>query len=111
MTWFFGVLLVLLIGGIAVVAAGQGEALAPAETDEPRPRLPDHPLTPADLRGVRFSTALRGYRAEEVDALLARLAAEMDARIDARIDAEIDAEMDAGTEARHDRDGGAGPPA
>jgi DivIVA domain-containing protein len=94
MTWFFGVLLVLLIGGIVVVAAGQGESLAPAETDEPRPRLPDHPLTAADLRGVRFSTAMRGYRAEEVDALLARLAAEVEARDDLR----------------DDRDGGAGRP-
>jgi DivIVA domain-containing protein len=80
MTWFFGVLLVLLIGGIAVVAAGQGESLAPAETDEPRPRLPDRPLGPADLRAVRFTTAMRGYRAEEVDGLLARLADEMEAR-------------------------------
>jgi DivIVA domain-containing protein len=80
MTWFFGVLLVLLIGGIAVVAAGQGESLAPAETDEPRPRLPERRLEGDDLRAVRFSTAFRGYRAVEVDALLARLAEELDER-------------------------------
>lgn len=77
MAWFFGVLLVLLIGGVVVVAAGRGEGLSPAQTDEPRPSLPDHLLTADDLRDVRFSTAVRGYRVAEVDALLRRLAAEM----------------------------------
>lgn len=77
MAWFFGVLLVLLIGGVAVVAAGRGESLSPAQTDDPRPSLPDHVLTAEDLRTVRFSTAFRGYRAAEVDALLRRLSAEI----------------------------------
>jgi DivIVA domain-containing protein len=52
-----------------------------AETYDDRPdaRVPaDGPLTSADLRRVRFSTAFRGYRMSEVDALLDRLAAEMD---------------------------------
>ncbi|WP_310962347.1 DivIVA domain-containing protein [Nocardioides terrisoli] len=80
MAWFFGVVLVLLIGGVVVVAAGRGEGLAPAQSDDPRPALPDHTLGAADLRAVRFSTALRGYRVEEVDALLRRLAAEMEQR-------------------------------
>ena len=77
MTWFFGVLLVLVIGGIVVVAAGHGEGLAPAQTDEPRPVLPEGRLTPDDLRAVRFSTAMRGYRADEVDVVLERLAAQL----------------------------------
>ncbi len=38
----------------------------------------DGPLTPQDLRRVRFSTALRGYRMSEVDALLDRLASELE---------------------------------
>ena len=38
----------------------------------------DRPLTGADLRRVRFTVGLRGYRAAEVDALLARLADELD---------------------------------
>jgi DivIVA domain-containing protein len=109
-TWFFGVLLVLLIGGIAVVAAGQGESLAPAETDEPRPRLPEHRLRGADLRTVRFTTAFRGYRADEVDALLARLAQELDDRddLDHLDDREGQGPRDA-REAREAREAGEGP--
>jgi DivIVA domain-containing protein len=52
-----------------------------AETYDDRPdaRVPaDGPLTAHDLRTVRFGTALRGYRMSEVDALLARLAAELE---------------------------------
>ena len=54
-----------------------------AETFDDRPdaRVPaDGPLTAQDLRRVRFSTALRGYRMSEVDALLDRLAAELEPR-------------------------------
>jgi DivIVA domain-containing protein len=71
--------LVLLIGGVAVVAAGRGEGLSPAQTDEPRPELPEGPLAATDLRAVRFSTAWRGYRAAEVDDLLERLARQLEA--------------------------------
>lgn len=78
MVWFLGVVVLLLVGGIVVVAAGAGEGLSPAETDEPRPVLPEGPLRARDLRAVRFSTAVRGYRAAEVDALLDRLAAQLD---------------------------------
>ncbi|MGN6252074.1 MAG: DivIVA domain-containing protein [Marmoricola sp.] len=78
MVWFLGVVVLLLIGGVVVVAAGAGEGLSPAETDERRPHLPEGPLGAEDLRRVRFSTAVRGYRAAEVDALLERLAAQLD---------------------------------
>lgn len=80
MAWLFAVLLVLLIGAVAVVAAGRGEGLSPSQSDDPRPELPETPLTPGDLRAVRFNTAVRGYRADEVDALLARLANEWEER-------------------------------
>jgi DivIVA domain-containing protein len=79
MAWFFGVLLVLLIGGVVLVATGRGESLAPAQTDDAGPKLPDdRPVSAADLRAVRFSTAVRGYRADEVDAVLARLARQLE---------------------------------
>jgi DivIVA domain-containing protein len=79
MMWFFAVLIVLAIGGVALVAAGQGAPLARAYDDRPDAVVPtDRPLTGADLEAVRFSTAVRGYRASEVDALLARLAAQLD---------------------------------
>ena len=79
MTWFFAVLIVLVIGGVAVVASGHGDALGPAYDDRADVRLPaERPVTGADLRSLRFNTALRGYRASEVDALLDRLAAQLD---------------------------------
>lgn len=83
MTWFFAVIVVAVMGGIAVVAAGRGGSLAETYDDRPDVRVPaDGPLTAQDLRRVRFSTAVRGYRMSEVDALLDRLAAEMEPRRD-----------------------------
>ena len=81
MMWLFAVLAVLLLGGVAVVAAGKGTPLAEEYDDRPDALVPaDRPLTGADLRRVRFSVALRGYRMSEVDALLARLADEQEGR-------------------------------
>ena len=81
MMWVFAVLIVLAMGGIALLAAGRGEPMAPAYDDRPDARVPaDRALTADDLRRVRFSLAFRGYRMSEVDALLARIALEQDAR-------------------------------
>lgn len=78
MMWVFAVLIVLTIGGIVVVAAGGGDSLAVQYDDRPDVIVPAQgPLTAADLRGLRFSTAFRGYRASEVDALLDRLSAQL----------------------------------
>jgi DivIVA domain-containing protein len=79
MTWFFAVLIVLLIGAVAVVASGRGGSLGPAYDDRADVRLPaDGPVTAEDLRAIRFNTAVRGYRADEVDSLLERLAEQLD---------------------------------
>jgi DivIVA domain-containing protein len=79
MTWFFAVLIVLAMGAVAVVAAGRGESLGPAYDDRADVRLPAKgPVTGEHLRAIRFNTALRGYRASEVDALLERLATQLD---------------------------------
>ena len=79
MTWLFAVLVVLLIGAVAVVASGRGGSLGPSYDDRADVRLPaDRPVTGADLRALRFNTALRGYRADEVDALIERLAHQLD---------------------------------
>ena len=79
MTWFFAALIVLAMGGVAVVAAGRGASLGPAYDDRADVRLPaDRPVTGDDLRSLRFNTAVRGYRASEVDALIERLAAQLD---------------------------------
>lgn len=69
------VLLILaILGVIAVVAAGRGDRLRQPATDLPDLALPDRRLIGADVDGVTFSLALRGYRQDEVDAALDRLA-------------------------------------
>jgi DivIVA domain-containing protein len=80
MTWFFAVLVVLLMGAVAVVAVGRGGSMAEVYDDRPDVRVQaERPLDGEDLRRVRFTTAFRGYRMSEVDALLERLANELDA--------------------------------
>jgi DivIVA domain-containing protein len=79
MTWFFAVLVVLLMGAVAVVAAGAGGSMTEVYDDRPDSRVQaEGPLTAEDIRTVRFTTAFRGYRMSEVDALLERLAIELD---------------------------------
>lgn len=79
MTWFFAILIVLVMGVVAVVASGRGGSMAEVYDDRPDSRVPaDRPLTSTDIRRVRFSTAFRGYRMSEVDALLDRVAAELE---------------------------------
>jgi DivIVA domain-containing protein len=81
MAWFFAIFIVLLMGGVAVVAAGRGGSLAETFDDRPDARVQaDGPLTATDLRRVRLTTAFRGYRMSEVDALLDRLALELEGR-------------------------------
>jgi DivIVA domain-containing protein len=78
--WFFAVLVVLAMGGIAMVASGRGTPMARVYDDRPDATVPrDSDIGARDLRTVRFSLAFRGYRMSEVDALLDRLAREMEA--------------------------------
>lgn len=80
MMWFFAVLVVLAMGGVAAVAAGYGAPLAEEYDDRPDASVPaDGPLTGGDVRRARFTSALLGYRKSEVDTLLRRIAAELDA--------------------------------
>jgi DivIVA domain-containing protein len=77
MMWLFATLVVLALGGVAVVAAGRGTPMSPAYDDAPDTLVPgDGPVTADDLRRIRFPLAFRGYRMAEVDALLNRLAEE-----------------------------------
>ncbi|WP_114558400.1 DivIVA domain-containing protein [Desertihabitans aurantiacus] len=82
------VLLVVAVGVLAVgavAAAGRfgGMAEEPVR-DTFTPALPDRHWSGADLDALRFSTALRGYRMDQVDEVVDRLARELDRR-DARI--------------------------
>jgi DivIVA domain-containing protein len=77
MMWLFAILIVLALGGIAVVASGRGAPMAPAYDDAHDALVPaSGPITADDLRRIRFPLAFRGYRMAEVDALLQRLAEE-----------------------------------
>lgn len=81
MMWVFAVLIVLAMGGVAMLAAGHGEPMAPAYDDRPDALVPaDRRIEAGDLRRIRFSLAFRGYRMSEVDALLSRMATEMESR-------------------------------
>ena len=72
-------LVVLVVVSVLVVlAVARGEQMRPAYDDRRDVVVPaDRPLRADDLATVRFTTAARGYRMSEVDALLARLRAEM----------------------------------
>ncbi|MDQ4006887.1 MAG: DivIVA domain-containing protein [Actinomycetota bacterium] len=84
MIWFLGVVIVLVVGATVVVALGHGGGLQPVYDDRPDVLVPaEGPLTGSALRSVRFSLGFRGYRMDEVDALLARLAEQLDEEHDA----------------------------
>jgi len=79
MMWFFAILVVLVMGGVAALGAGRGTPMAPAYDDRPDALVPkDGPLRAEHVRRVRFSLAFRGYRMSEVDALLDRVARQLD---------------------------------
>lgn len=78
--WLFAVLVVLAMGVVAMVAAGRGAPMSEAYDDRVDATVPAAgPVSADDLRRVRFPLAFRGYRMQEVDALLDRLAAEREA--------------------------------
>jgi DivIVA domain-containing protein len=70
-----GVLAVLF--ATAVLVTRSDPLLADAPPDRADLELPPGPLSPDDVEAVRFSMAPRGYRMDEVDAVLARLAEEL----------------------------------
>jgi DivIVA domain-containing protein len=80
---------VLVVGGLLFLGAsallGRGETQPPAELDRSPVELPDdRPVTPDDVRALRMTVVLRGYRMTEVDWLLDQFALVLDER-DARI--------------------------
>ena len=83
--WFFTLVVVLLIGAVAVVASGRWGGMNEAYDDRPDMRVPTNRLLDAgDIESSRFGVGVRGYRMDEVDSLLERLArevAERDRRI------------------------------
>jgi DivIVA domain-containing protein len=85
-----GVNIVFLIAAVGVViaiallAVGRLGELPAASHDRAPLDLPDGELDAADVDGVKFALGLRGYRMDEVDVVLDRVAddlAERDVRI------------------------------
>lgn len=76
---------VLVVGGLLFLAGsvllGRGETQPPAELDRSPMELPDdRPVTGDDIRALRISPAVRGYRMTEVDWLLDQFAQTLDER-------------------------------
>ncbi|MER5840061.1 MULTISPECIES: DivIVA domain-containing protein [Streptomyces] len=70
---------------LAVVGGGGNGPLPEAAPDRLRDTFPsDRPVSRADVDGLRFPLAVRGYRMADVDDALSRLGAELAER-DARI--------------------------
>jgi DivIVA domain-containing protein len=79
--WLWVVVLVVVLGAVAILAAGRDDAMGEVYDDRPDRGIPTgRPLTADDLDAVRLSTAVRGYRMDEVDALIDRLRADLIAR-------------------------------
>ena len=93
-----GIVVIVVVGLLAVGRLGE---LPEAEVDRAPLALPeDRPLGRDDVDHVRFAVGVRGYRMDEVDDVLDRLAGEVSAR-DARI-AELEWQLDAGGVPRPD---------
>ena len=68
-----------LVAGAAVVLGGLVVVVAALVEPDPRPvPVPSGPVTPRDLRSVRFPIVWRGYDPGHVDAVLARAAAALE---------------------------------
>jgi DivIVA domain-containing protein len=77
-----GLIVVVLVGvalllGAAVLLSLADGGLHDAPVDHADLGLPDRSLTADDLSGLRFRTSFRGYRMEDVDVALDRIAASL----------------------------------
>jgi DivIVA domain-containing protein len=80
-TFFQLVVVLAVIGGVAAVAAGKVRGGLPEPTSTlPEVDLPADALGTQDVDAIRFSVGFRGYRMDEVDAVLDRLGLELGAR-------------------------------
>ncbi|HEY9474033.1 MAG TPA: DivIVA domain-containing protein [Mycobacteriales bacterium] len=82
LVYLFGL---LIVGGLLFLLAsfvfGRGERLAPMPPDLSPVVLPSvRPVSGRDLRRLRISVVLRGYRMGEVDWILDQVAAQLDER-------------------------------
>ena len=101
MTLAFVLAGIAVITVVALLAVGRLGELPEIEPDRAPVALPDdRPLQRADVDSVRFAVGVRGYRMDEVDDVLDRLAVEVAER-DARI-AELESRLTSRGVARPD---------
>jgi DivIVA domain-containing protein len=82
-TWLFVLLAMAVIALVAGVVTGRISAGMEAPvSSSPFRGLPSDAVTPGDLETLRFTPAVRGYRMDEVDQVLDRLAVELHRRDD-----------------------------
>jgi len=68
---------VILLIGVALALTLGGDGLSAESVDHGDLGLPERPLTADDIAGLRFRTSARGYRMEDVDKALERVAEAM----------------------------------
>ncbi|HEX6233642.1 MAG TPA: DivIVA domain-containing protein [Jiangellaceae bacterium] len=73
----FVVVAAVVVFAVAAAAVGHGDGLEEPFPDMERPYLPDGRVEPVDIDDVHFAVAFRGYRMEQVDTVLDRLAEEL----------------------------------
>jgi DivIVA domain-containing protein len=78
--WLWALVTVGVIGAIAVVASGHWGAMAEVDEDRPDALVSAGALTGQQIKDVRFTHSIRGYRQDEVDTLLDLVATELDRR-------------------------------
>jgi len=71
----------LVVAGVVFAvfafATGREPGLSEPEPDGVFEPLPDHPLSADDLERARFDVVLRGYRMDQVDALVSRAVSDL----------------------------------
>jgi DivIVA domain-containing protein len=65
---------IALLGGVAIALSILDHGLENEPVDHPDLGVPERPLTAADVPGLRFRVGWRGYRMDDVDAAMDRLA-------------------------------------
>ncbi|WP_068403368.1 DivIVA domain-containing protein [Kribbia dieselivorans] len=92
MIWVvLAVVAVVVVAAVAALVTGRipYDPMAEATTSTPETMLPRGEVTAGDLAAIRFDTTLRGYRMDQVDAVLDALQtrlAELEAQVETAAD-------------------------
>ncbi|MEL4359087.1 MULTISPECIES: DivIVA domain-containing protein [unclassified Luteococcus] len=77
MSWLLAAVVLLILGGAAVVASGRWGAMPELVDDRAWRPVPPGPIDARALREAQFSVVTRGYSMQQVDDLLERLARQL----------------------------------